>query len=72
MRAEQSKACLPPHSVCHSDMLSGGEGGVVAFINIVVLAVVLGRCVIIVGAAAAADAHDSSQSRRRTATPTDG
>ena len=62
MRAEQSMPPFPPHSVCHSDMLSGGEGGVVAFINIVVLAVVLGRCVIIVGAAVA-DAHDSSQCR---------
>ena len=48
-----------PYYVCHSDLLSVA----VAFINAVVLAADLGRCVIIVGAAAAADAHYSSQSR---------
>ena len=51
-------ARVPP-SVCHPDVLSGGA---VAFISAVVLDVVLGRCVIIVGAAVA-DAHDSSQCR---------
>ena len=47
-----------PYYVCHFDLLSVA----VAFINAVVLAADLGRCVIIVGAAAA-DAHYSSQSR---------
>ena len=42
------------HSVRHSDLIVGA----------VVPAVVLGRCDIIVGAAAR-DAHDSSQCRRR-------
>ena len=45
------------HSVRHSDLIVGA---------VVPAAVVLGRCDIIVGAAAAArDAHDSSQCRRR-------
>ena len=65
--------------VCHHDLLGGGgEGGggggrFVAFFNAVVLAVVSGRCVIIVGAVAAApDAHDSSQCRRASAVPSHG
>ena len=43
------------HSARHSDLI----------VCAVVPAVVLGRCDIIVGAAAARDAHDSSQCRRR-------